>query len=354
MFKLLKKGYKYFYDKIAPKPIFSAIVSLLIITAGIIGSVYSDEIKKIIPSFIGENVQLIFWILLFTAGLLFFFRQHSIDIKRNEASKSLFNAIRTVPPGDFMSTFHELYNKTQETKNEILSSEDIKREEYHYLIRNILYAMLTLIDKFDRLHEDTRYGVNIMLFRDNKIIISRKEDISKKIIFVEKECDYGELAGVLELQKEFTVSSDTDAAKADEKVEEIILPIPKYLRTELLDRSQGKKYRVLPGAPFAYSEGEISRFSDTRALLDWCDKNGDFTESVKNEIKDYFFGKHYERIRSFLSIPFPKRNKICAGVINMHSNKKGLLENEEQLNQFSMIVTPFIHDILDVLKKIEK
>ncbi|MCZ7616545.1 MAG: hypothetical protein M5T52_24040 [Ignavibacteriaceae bacterium] len=175
---------------------------------------YNDEIKKIIPFsfslYEGSIIPYIFWILVIVAGFLFFKRQTEDDAARKEIIDELTNTIRTLPPADFLTNFHKIYKETQNALRDASINEISDKNVLDILIRLNLKALLALTKNFDNDMDQTKYGVNIMLFKEVSEI--NEEYLSEKrgqIKFLDNGIDLKELKGILELNRELSVSSDT-------------------------------------------------------------------------------------------------------------------------------------------------
>jgi hypothetical protein len=166
-------------------------------------------------------------------------------------------------------------------------------------------------------------------------------------------CDEGvgieHLRGVLELQVSLSaVASDANAAP-DPRMTPIVLPIPKQSLVN-------GKYKVIPGAPLAFVDDEPDIYTHTNLLAQWCEENGDFTQQVVQQIRDYFATSH---VRAFVSIPLSdtegavgdaEPHNPCA-VLNIHATRGGLLRGEsEPLAHFVQILRPFKRFIVELLR----
>lgn len=351
MIKLLLRFRKYLYINLGNSNIAATGLTTLIIITGVWGSLYSNEIKKILPFtflfYSNSYAPYGFWLLVLLTTILFFIRQKAQEQIIQERTDQLYEAIRTVPPADFLITFQTLFSRVTDVKRLFLANPVYDKDSLEKLVRTILNAVLGLIERFDKYSDSTEYGVNAMIYVESNNFKQLDEKKVKNILtFIEKECDVNELKGVLILKPELSVSS-TSRGELDKNLIEFALPIP---YEHLTQNNKGiDLWRVLPGAPIAFVKNEVSSFSDKLGLLEWCNNYGDFTENVKLQLEKYFFAQEKTYLKSFVSIPLPNRKDSVRGVINIHSNKKGMLKNEENLKQFSIIMSPLLHDLIDVL-----
>ena len=330
-------------------PYVSTVSTFLLLFTGVMGSLYSREIRSLFPfqwkftSFTQGTI--IFWVSALIAALLFFVRQRSADRDRHESITRLHDAIRTVPPPDFMTVCRHLYGIIRQATSEVSYTEEIKE-----VIRTSLRALTTLVAQFDRSGEKAEYGTNIMLF---KAIQDQNEDelqeIYGRLKFIEKECSVRELKGILELQTELSANSKTEEAVPDPALEPFALPIPREPITVMETREKKERWRILPGAPMAFETNKPSFFHNANHLLEWCDASGDFTEYVKEQLRQYFLIQMKNSIFAFVSLPLPVDN---IGVINIHSNRPGLFLSDQHLAHFSNAVFPFLFDICELVKRL--
>lgn len=337
------------------RPSVSTIITLLTIFTGLFGSIHGLQLIEHFPftsSFDHNTGEVIFWMLAILTSTIYFLHQSSKDKQRDNLVNHLINAVSTIPPKDFLLLFHRLYLDTKKViKNYFDTSEETKKEDIEALIRLVLNALLTLVNKFDRANDGTQYGLNIMIFQDFSKKDINPEKYKNNILFIENETDINKLHGVLELNIQFSVSSistDESNNNNDANLRPITLPIPKESKVSVGNNYSKTLSRVLPGAPIAFVENKMSRFTDSTKIVEWCENEGDFTFKVKTQIEQYFCKDNYYYMKSFLSLPLPNYSSSMKGVLNIHSNQKGLLENEN-IKQFIIIVDPFLQELINLI-----
>ena len=97
----------------------------------------------------------------------------------------------------------------------------------------------------------------------------------------------------------------------------------------------------------------MSIYSDTRKLAEWCRKEGDFSPSLCMDIEQYFQSERATKLRSFASIPLiDSSSNGRIGVLNIHRNNTGLLEEREPVKIFYPLMQPFIYLLKELIDKL--
>jgi hypothetical protein len=367
MRKVIAAWYIRFVAPWARTPLYAAIVTLAGLFAGLLGSLYADEIKAVFPfviwhTQISRHAVIVFWGSALLATFLFFLAQRGSEAERQESesrldhrSEELAKLVRTLPPSDFLFTFRRIFWDCSVALAGVLGTPDseLSATLVEEAIRVVLAGVAKLAQKFDGAPEDFRYAANIMLFKPSEDLTNQTiEEIRKVLKFSPPETDLRALRGVLVL--EATLSTTNQSAvplKPDTDLTPIALAVPRIDRDPLTD-----KWRVLPGAPMAFCKGSLELYTDTHTLGDWCRSEGDFLGSTSSEIDSYFKSvPATQRDRSFVSISLKPLKGEAIGVMNVHRDHVGLLEEKEPAQQFYPLVSPFIFMLivmLDVLKNL--
>jgi hypothetical protein len=269
----------------------------------------------------------------------------------DERADELSRLIRTLPPAEFLSLFHSVYSECDRLLTRVLENpEEQTLDNVKAIIRAVLYGVATLAKKFDGSPSGAEYGVNIMLFTPSDSLARLNEgdrdSLQQRLRFCESETDMTALAGVLDLRLDLSTSTQTGADSPDTVLVPLALPVPR----EIYGKDK-KRRRVVPGAPLAFCEGTLSGFDDLRSLAQWCRDEGDFSQSVILEMEQYFNETARPWIRSFISIPLssPSDDRPKRGVLNIHSNKTGLLQEKEPSAHFVPLLRPFQSILLRLL-----
>ena len=344
-------------------PVYAAVVTLLGLFAGLLGSLYADDIKAAFPFVIGHGSvsrpAALFWGAALMTTVLFFFGQRAGEADRKESetrldqrSAELSRLIRTLPPSDFLSTFRKIFwdcgNALVETVNS--PPDELTPDAIEGAIRIVLFGVATLAQKFDAAAPDVVYASNIMLFRPADTLSgSEGENVRSFLKFSPAETDLQALRGVLVLKRKLsTTTAGGTPPAADDSLIPLALPVP----TEIRDQRTGR-WKALPGAPMAFSTGGLEAYIDTLTLGAWCRRDGDFPESTAAAIDEYFRSNRARFVRSFISIAIKPLQGDAVGVLNIHRNQPGLLEEKEPVQQFAPLVSPFIFLLIRLLELLQ-
>ena len=342
-----------------------ALVTFLGLIAGILGAVYPEKIARAFPfhwTHLNGGISwhaIGFWSCALLSAVLFFFREKVVDAERKkeqqqlvaqteklrkeqerlvEQAEKLEHLIRTHPPANFLAIFSRLYEQAAEVEETALSSDVTSSDKslFAQSVRSVLFLVATLAQKFDGDPPDVEYCVNIMIFKAvHDLSGPERAVIRKRLQFCEEELSVENLRGVLDLEVPLSTTASDEKANSDPGLASFALPIPQKIKT-------GERSRVLPGAPLAFVNGELDMYIDTRNIREWCDKHGDFSVGVKDELQAYFNGN--PNIRSFVSLPiFPDRDHgDPIAVLNIHSNEPALLKGDgEPVAHFADLMSPF-------------
>ena len=314
------------------RPAFWTIITICIVTIGILASLFNKEILAFARCFlqklfkdnanciilwVHEHIGLFFWFLLVLTITMFYVREFFVrkddEYQRNE----LKSIIRTHPPESFLSYFSNVFPEIFNLLEIDINTQEICEKT----IRNLIYILLGLIIKFEDNLDKSRISANIMIF-----IPSSDENIHSyqaNVIFCEPSIDLARTDGVLVVEKSLSTfidrnnQSDTENPPIDDELQLFSLPIPQIKKWNNL-------HKVLPGAPYSFCTKESYLFDDVSKVAKWCQDEGDFTEDITNQINDYFLKID---IKSFLSIPIFYKSDDPIGILNIHSNTISLLRS---------------------------
>lgn len=336
--------------------------TMLGVFTGLLGSLYSEQIKGAFPFCLWSyselqkasisHIALSFWSLLFMFAFFFFHREHSVIISHKNELELFEKLIRTLPPKDFLEKFKLLFIASHKAKNTIFSTEEKTTCDIESCIRLVLGSIVALAHQFDGCSEKVTYAANIMIYIPIDCFTQQEiSELHDRMPFVEKEIDLSKLRGVLDLQ--LTLSrSTTSKPDPDPHLKPLALAIPTEIRTP----SSGR-WRVLPGAPIAFSDKEkvMDLFSDTSTFDNWFRESGDFSPSVEQSIKEYFSSDEGKKIKSFISIPIDSlmEDDYPIGVLNIHRDSTNLLADEDRARLFLPLVAPFINLLAELLIALE-
>ncbi|MGB8412361.1 MAG: hypothetical protein WCE23_06000 [Candidatus Binatus sp.] len=290
----------------------AALVTALVLIAGLFGSLYTDDIKAAFPFVLGHGPlsvhAMLFWASALGATLLFFVGQRTSEIDRrasearlDQRSDKLEGLIRTIPPTDFLFTFGEIFWECGQAWWEIINSKtEITAGAVEEAIRIVLGGAAKLAKKFDAALPDVIYAANVMLFIPSERLNDKKiAEVKDSLRFADAETDLRALKGVLILERELSTTTVRGTlGQRDDSLVPLALGVPH----ETHDPS-GRRWRVLPGAPMAFCSGGLALYVDTRTLGEWCRTEGDFPPSTATAVEEYFNDSRSASDRSFVSIP---------------------------------------------------
>jgi hypothetical protein len=359
------------FERICLHPMFATVVTLLMIVAGGMGSIWSEDIRKafpftLAPKWKNSQAAWAFWCVAIVASLLFFFRQRAVDRAQAKGQREivqqaaeLANLIRTLPPTNFLSVFSQLYNSASKAVETVLGKPQLTCDKptVEQVIRQILRVLAILAQKFDGDDPMTHYAANIMIFRvASEIADEEEEAILHRMKFHDDGAAIANLKGILELLPSLSTVAADQTASPDLQVASIILPVPKIGR-------HGDLVCALPGAPLAFIDKEPSIHVSTDQLAKWCEDNGDFTVHLRQQVATYFQSPEARMVRSFISIPLflsgdageDDKSRDAVAVLNIHCNRENLLniENDqsgrEPVSHFIDIIRPLQVLLVQVL-----
>ena len=349
-----------FIERWCLNPFYDVTITVLGVMTGLVGSLFSAEIKSPFSGWGAFSYPaLAFWGLLILFSFLFFFKHKATHIAQGKLirqTESLEVLIKTLPPDGFLTDFARIYNLSHQAALKPFStqsSNDGKSiiENIEHAIRTILDGIVTLTKTFDSKPHDVIYAANIMLYKSiTDLSDAEIKEISKNVMFVEEGFDLKTLEGLLGLQVNLSTTTETDKPEPDAELREFYLPIPINKKSD-----DGKRYKYLPGAPLAFIENTMNVNSDSSSLCRWCQDSGDFSPTLCKNVEDYFLSEASEKIKSFASLPISMGNhSLRLGVLNIHRNSKGLLDEKEPLKQFWPLMQPFLALLFDLLLERQK
>jgi hypothetical protein len=285
-----------------------------------------------------------FWSAAIAFSVLFFLRQRAVDKAREKAQQLLISEanrlqdlIQTLPPAGFLSEFDRVLSLAQNAVAKLASSPERTAQTVDHTIRVVLDSVVTLAKLFDGSPYGVTYAGNIMLFRETeKMSDEDLTEIRKRLHFVDDDLDIHNLLGVLDL--EISLSTTTEArGESDTSLVPLALPLPSAART-----ADGRRWRVLPGAPMAFYTRILEAYVDAATLGKWCREQGDFTESVCCAIEAYFGSPAGMQVRSLAAVTLERADQSQPiGVLNLHRDRPGLLEKRQAGEQFFPLMRPF-------------
>lgn len=345
------------FEKIFLWPLFGGVTAIFGVIAGYLGAHYDEEIASTFAPWFFEGRSLsigasLFWVTLTLFGASFtgtFWAQarssarvstemaevtERIDNKTDSLTKSatelnnMILQLHTLPPKGFLETYRKVVVNSEAAYEEA-RSQILDFEQLALIIRTQLLWILRLVQAFDADGEKAKYGLSIMLYRENKPFLPCElESLTKRLRFYEEGLSVGKLAGVLDMVCEFSVSSSNSNANRDPNLTPFALPIPELNEEE---RNARSKNGVLPGAPDAFISGAESVIETPNDWIDQANTN-QFSEPLRQQLTD-FFTEASSWMKSFVSIPLfepdcPESSTPIA-ILNIHRNLPNKLAAEK-------------------------
>src|SRR5882724_4148076 len=105
-----------FWRALAVNPWFATLANALGVFAGLLGTLYTDDIRSAVPfewapsGFLSIHATL-FWVCFLVFGITFLSRERAVERNRSEAERRLDQTIRTMPPRGFVTEFARYYEQ---------------------------------------------------------------------------------------------------------------------------------------------------------------------------------------------------------------------------------------------------
>lgn len=343
-------------DSIVLSPAYAAVLVVLTITAGLFGSVYGHEVLTAFPfrkpGMNWSQSAIHFWSVALAAALLYLRRQRLVDRTRirtigsfqrhaeelRSTSEQLARLIRTMPPAQFLDSYHLVYQRVSELVEQATSLPVEKRNpaELRKAIRAALDCVATLAHQFDG-GERGVYGANLMLYVPSEALTEKDAvRLNPMLLFSEPGSDVRQLRGVLLLDRSLSTATDVSGPEIDPYLQSFALPIPRPS-----SEWSGTRRKVLPGAPEAFFKGinGFVGYPDTHTIAKHCRATCDFSDTVFRGLERYFGQDQGDRVRSFVSLCFarPGAEEAC-GVMNIHRNLPNVLRVQEAAEHFGVLI----------------
>jgi len=352
-------------QRLVSSPVYATFTTVLAVVAGLLGSAYQDDVATAFPMVLRgpwgpvSFRAAIFWTSVVLFAVLFFFRQWWDDVNRErtasraeQGTERLEALVRTMPPRAFQTQLARMVQVTHGGMEEVLPRQkppEFNRDGFVNFVRGLLNAIARLALLYDDqpLTPDgsATYSANVMLFVPRPSEGTLSKELLFALRFHPSEYDLTKLAGILILRPELSATSEeAELPGPDTAVPAIVLPVP-------AEAMSGGRWNALPGAPKAFLTREVDGYDDATTLAEWCRERGNFPPSVVEAVRDYFTAGEGGHIRSFISRPLLSNDGRPLGVLNLHSNRKGILGNaDERLSAFLAMLTPLLLDLQSALE----
>lgn len=342
----LSKVIKDAVAQVMSNPFFAMITTLAILAAGVCASLFTQEIQgslnftKSVEGY--QYGALTFWGFLLLAGFLFWANQTALGHREGQVRAQLNDAVRrlnTLPSETFLPSYKVYWDKASVATLACIvtnGSGHLTLATVEQTIRGVLLAILEAAKDFDGKNNNVQYAANLMLWRDAGNGI---EDSQARRLMAPSPDD----AGYLELVPILSAVSPGQA-QTDTRTGSILLPIPRDHQHFVAD--DGTELLVLlPGAPLTFATGNLSLFTTISSFIDTLKNKTTLDDRVKRRVADYFIqgsGTHIRSFASFALMPASPDNRLLPlGVLNLHSQETGLLEDNGD-TLFAPLLEPFL------------
>jgi hypothetical protein len=215
-------------------------------------------------------------------------------------------------------------------------------------IRIVIGNLAVFAKELDGAAKTTAYSCSLMIYWSQEKLLAmspkRLEALQARAVFRDHiTTEPRQLAGMLELRRELTTSTVLAGKEPDRLAQELVLPVvaPTFLMT-----GRGRKYKVLPGAPFSAATREFCVFRSIADLLAWCEQDADFSDGLRQEIANYFATGPGKNVKSFAAIPILASasdggEAPVIATLALQCSRAQILPAERH-EIFMQIVTPFL------------
>lgn len=368
----LSENKKTFFENIFIHPLFAALTTVIGVTAGALGSIFSNELKASIQWALLEPRKIwAFWGLLATFGLFFggvqwaHFRRNAKSHKElTESTDSIrvgISDLHSLPPSGFLDQFKGNLQDSIYLSTQAINKQGLTKPEAALTIRTVLDGIVSLAMLFHEKNEESqtsRYAANIMLFKAVKDLSSEeKETVKSRLKFWEDNLDLDKYYGVLDLHEGLSTSTDSREPIPDDEIGPFVLAVPNIPIDKRADKEYLKKIDLLPGAPWTFITKQVSLFVNAEELLRVA-KARNFTPGAIAMIENYMKSPQGQKVRSFISIPIPSSNfdpeSDPIGTLNIHRNNDGLFSPKGKgVELFSPFMIPFFAILSKLLERYE-
>jgi len=252
----------------ARHPVFATFANLLGVFAGLLGALYTDDIRSAFPFYSGPYTgvsihSIVFWTGFSVFALTFLSREYSADKQRVASQEQLEDTIRTMPPRDFVVEFAQYYAQSHKAVRALNPPLAATEDEIRAAIRMVLSCIAQLARRFDAAQQFT-YSANIKLYWPSVGEWQRYagNDAKPNVKFAELEAAIDRIPLlILDTSLSATTSNSQpgDPDPALVLAADMALPVPGEGRN---GRSEdARRWRVLPGgsANIFYADSKFLR-----------------------------------------------------------------------------------------------
>lgn len=261
----------------------------------------------------------LFWMAVATWTRALYLRLVQEDNFEDRQRATLMRSLFHLPDLSILwnyKEYHRIVNENIKDKDfYIKGNGKVRIDKLAEDIRVVLAVIAEMAQVFAKSQDDS-YGANVMLVLNNEDTKKVSSNVKDKIRFLGPSHGVDGLDGLLVLPEKLAVM-DIDAENGGKRSYPIIALPVRYGPAEL----------ILPGAPSAVLDGDVSVHEDTRELADECEG---FSAPVREEVRNYFSANgEGAGVRSFASVRLGGGEKPI-GVVNIDTDGTHVLGGEDE------------------------
>ncbi|HVZ35084.1 MAG TPA: hypothetical protein VG963_21810 [Polyangiaceae bacterium] len=334
-------------------PFFGGLDATLAIITGLLGSVYSPELKRWIEAKVSRihgvtpttcevfspGVKWFWWSLAITSAFHIVrsiakqVEQQRVQEKYDKAASKIQDLVATNASPDYLQELGVAYEKCA-TICALADTPEKRKKALKYVLQSIA--------KLASVYDTRRSSGPQAVFVANLMWFIPSQDAGpwdSCVQFRGAGVSTTGVQGVLAMPAEFVASSEPNSPLA--KLPNFALDVP------IEAGSAQKGWAVLPGAPFAYIKKDFEHFHPGEQIAEWMKDHGDFQPSVIEKVGDYFI-KNRDKIAGFMSLPIfiptpefqdASEREIC-GILNIHWSAADILDQVETARKFGHTIYP--------------
>lgn len=335
-------------------PLFGGVATVAGVIAGYLGSHYDQQVfSSFYPVFWPHTVfsieATLFWCFTLTFGMSFtgtFWAQAETSTQTNGEMQSALRELLTIPPRGFIQSYRN-YAVSAVEFLAALDTPALTPQQIESAVRTQLDILLKTIAAYEAPGTGTVYGANIMLFVDatGAFFAQHRAALQQRVRCIEPGVDIANLTGILDLNLQLSVRSDTNAAP-DDRLTALALPVPKAPAHGVLSDLKG----VVPGAPYCFVKQTEAVYVGQSEMLMEISSNNHFTIHVVEELRS-ILSRQAADVQSLVCVPLyavpATAARLPIGVLNVHKNTR----DERAPGKF-LLLGPLLAPLLTIVGKL--
>ena len=236
--------------------------------------------------------------------------------------------IRTTPSPDFLAQAAYNFQSAEKAYSAVMSHAAPPPIDVLDTLKLVIRSFAVLAWKYDGSPSKVTYAANLMVYRSLDELAVPLTQLRKSSMLDDLWAEE-QLAGVLRLVgPQLAVRLKGGESEADESLRPLTFGIPhEPVYTRKTDDE--KRYRVLPGAPLAFTQRKPDMYANVPDLIEWCKRYSVISPEVLDKIEGYFADADGPKVGSFISIPVGYDESGPIAVINVHRESENLLRESD-------------------------